>query len=90
LTPDFARYFDQLVDGKPDAREGRFRMQNTRSNAEGHDANKPGEQWAGNNTIGRSLEIGTGAGNEDSAEKNGRTLDEDRVALLTAHWSMDQ
>ena len=24
LTPDLARYLDQLVDGKPDAQEGRF------------------------------------------------------------------
>ncbi len=94
LTPDLARYFDQLVDGKPDAREGRFRIQNNGSNSTGHNANAPGEQWAGNNTISSAIttaDIGAVAGPAGgNAEVNGRTKDEDRVILVTAHWSMDQ
>lgn len=90
LTPDLARYLDQLVDGKPDAREGRFRMQNAGLNAANHTANAPGDQWAANNTMGFAEAGNAGPGNEANAEKNGRTLDEDRVVLLTAHWAMDQ
>lgn len=90
LTPDLARYFDQIIDGKPDAREGRFRIQNPASNAAGHLGNTPGDQWAANNTIARAGDIGTGPGSEANAQVSGRTLDEDRVVLVTAHWSMDQ
>lgn len=90
LTPDLARYFDQLVDGKPDAREGRFRMQNPASNATGHVGNAPGAQWAANNTIAQAGDLATGPGNDANALNTGRTLDEDRVVLLTAHWTMDQ
>ena len=49
LTPDLARYLDQMVDGKPDAQEGRFRQQNITANNVGT-ANQPGVQWAANNT----------------------------------------
>lgn len=94
LTPDLARYFDQLIDGKPDAREGRFRIQNNASNASGHLSNAPGDLWAGNNTISSAIttgDIGAVAGpSGGNAEVNGRTKDEDRVILVTAHWSMDQ
>ena len=90
LTPDLARYFDQLIDGKPDAREGRFRIQNPASNTAGHLGNTPGDQWAANNTIARAGDIATGPGSEANAQVSGRTLDEDRVVLVTAHWSMDQ
>jgi prepilin-type N-terminal cleavage/methylation domain-containing protein len=90
LTPDLARYFDQLIDGKPDAREGRFRIQNPALNAAGGGANAPGDQWAANNTISRNGDIGTGPGSEANATVNGRTFDEDRVVLITAHWTMDQ
>ncbi len=90
LTPDMARYLDQLIDGKPDAREGRFRMQNAGLNATNHTANMPGDQWAANNTMGISEAANAGPGKESNATVNGRTLDEDRVVLLTAHWAMDQ
>lgn len=85
LTPDLARYLDQLIDGKPDAREGRFRIQNAALNTSSHQANAPGDLWHGNNTVARS-EGATLA----NANTRGRTLDEDRVVLLTAHWAMDQ
>lgn len=85
LTPDLARYLDQLIDGKPDAKEGRFRIQNAALNTAGHTANQPGDLWSGNNTVAQSE--GAALGN---ANTNGRTLDEDRVVLLTAHWAMDQ
>ena len=90
LTPDLARYFDQLVDGKPDAKEGRFRIQNPASNATGHQANRPGDLWGGNNTIARDGDIGAAAGAASTGDTTGRALDEDRVILVTAHWSMDQ
>ena len=90
LTPDLARYFDQLIDGKPDAREGRFRIQNNASNASGHAGNAPGDLWAGNNTVARSENSATPGPGGGGAEVNGRTLDEDRVILVTAHWAMDQ
>jgi prepilin-type N-terminal cleavage/methylation domain-containing protein len=90
LTPDLARYFDQLIDGKPDAREGRFRIQNSTLNVTGHLGNAPGDLWAGNNTIGRSEAAPTAGPAGGRAEANGRTLDEDRVVLITAHWAMDQ
>lgn len=84
LTPDLARYLDQLVDGKPDAQEGRLRIQNAGLNTSNHTGNAPGIQWAGNNTWAQS-ERGTA-----TAAATGRTLDEDRVMLMTAHWAMDQ
>lgn len=84
LTPDLARYLDQLVDGKPDAQEGRLRIQNAGLNTSNHTGNAPGIQWTGNNTWAQS-ERATAA-----ADTSGRTLDEDRVMLLTAHWAMDQ
>lgn len=91
LTPDLARYLDQLIDGKPDSREGRFRIQNAATNAANHNANAPGTQWEANNTMGHATEANNaGPGNANAATTNGRTLDEDRVVLLSAHWAMDQ
>ncbi|MCA1789703.1 MAG: prepilin-type N-terminal cleavage/methylation domain-containing protein, partial [Thioalkalivibrio sp.] len=56
LTPDLARFMDQLIDGKADAREGAFRMQDSRDqpgggNPETEEANSPGFQWSANNTV---------------------------------------
>jgi prepilin-type N-terminal cleavage/methylation domain-containing protein len=85
LTPDLARYLDQLIDGKPDASEGRFRIQNSRVNVEGHTGNAPGDLWSGNNTVAMSEGASTANANTD-----GRKLDEDRVVLVTAHWAMEQ
>lgn len=84
LTPDLARYLDQLVDGKPDQREGRFRIQNATLNTANHQGNTPGEEWAANNTYAQSQNANA------TASGAGRELDEDRVVLLTAHWTMDQ
>ena len=83
LTPDLARYLDQLVDGKPDALEGRFRQQNTSANTT-LTANQPGQQWGANNTYGQnSAATATATG-------NGAKLDEDQVVLVSAIWTMDQ
>lgn len=41
LTPDLARSLDQMIDGKPDEREGRFRRQGV-TNAT---TNVPGQEW---------------------------------------------
>lgn len=78
LTPDLARMLDQMIDGKPDAREGRFRLrgvQNTTNNA-------PGVEWAGNNSYGQGA-AGTATG-------AGATRDEDQVMTLTAIYKMNQ
>ena len=100
LTPDLARFIDQLIDGKADSREGRFRIQGRVPHVAGLGiANQPGTQWEANNTIGgfntgnvmnATDGTGTGAANPAGATANGRQMDEDRVVMLTAHWSMDQ
>ncbi|HET6633214.1 MAG TPA: prepilin-type N-terminal cleavage/methylation domain-containing protein [Rhodanobacteraceae bacterium] len=84
LTPDLARLFDQTVDGKPDALEGRFRQQNAGSNDGEPSSQRPGIQWGSNNTYAQSEAGAT------TAEGTGRDKDEDRVVLVTAHWVMDQ
>lgn len=105
LTPDLARFMDQAIDGKPDSREGRFRIQGRPAHASAAEANAPGTQWEANNTEG--VNIATTASNSamtssdsrptiDNASgsaggsASGRTMDEDRVILLTAHWIMEQ
>lgn len=81
LTPDLARSLDQMIDGKPDAREGRFRMQgiaNDLGPAGGKTPyNAPGVEWQATN---RDL-IGT---------TNDRSFDEDQVAIVTAIYKMNQ
>lgn len=83
LTPDLARYLDQLIDGKPDAIEGRFRQQNTSVNTT-LTANQPGQQWGANNTYDQ------GHAATATATGDGRKLDEDQIVLVTAVWVMDQ
>jgi hypothetical protein len=106
LTPDLARFMDQVIDGKPDSREGRFRIQGRPQQTASTDANAPGNQWEANNTQGVAINVGSGnstqMNNSDarSAVVNtagnaggttaGRTFDEDQVILLTAHWIMEQ
>ncbi len=99
LTPDLARYLDQMIDGKPDSREGRFRIQDRAAHTQAAQANAPGTSWEANNTIGSQIggnaQSGTdgaptGAANPNGATATGRQYDEDRVVLLTAHWAMDQ
>ncbi len=91
LTPDLARFVDQLIDGQADAREGRFRIQDAREHQSTDQANAPGDQWAANNTFEQVTQNPTAGGVDPSnATGDGRTLDEDRVALVTAHWRMEQ
>ena len=99
LTPDLARFMDQLIDGKPDSREGRFRIQGRVAHNAAANANAPGTAWEANNTIGgivvgNSMNAadgtGVGAANPNAATAAGRQFDEDRVVMLTAHWIMDQ
>lgn len=78
LTPDLARMLDQMVDGKPDAREGRFRLQGI---ANGANPNAPGVQW--NRTNDDSLPGSAAAG--DNAR-----LDENQVATVVAVYKMNQ
>lgn len=84
LTPDLARALDQLIDGKPDALEGRFRQQNNGTNDNEPSFQAPGIEWVANNTYRHE-----GSGSL-SALGTGENKDENRVALLTAHWIMDQ
>lgn len=99
LTPDLARYLDQLVDGKPDSREGRFRIQDRAAHTQASDANQPGTSWEANNTVASNIggnnqsgsdSAAIGPNNPNGATAQGREFDEDRVTLLTAHWVMDQ
>lgn len=84
LTPDLARLFDQIVDGKPDALEGRFRQQNAAANDSEPSSQRPGVEWASNNTYAQSEAGAT------TSQGMGRDKDEDRVSLVTANWVMDQ
>jgi hypothetical protein len=81
LTPDLARMLDQMVDGKPDAQEGRFRQAGVANGA----GNAPGVQWAANNSYGRGA---TGATVTDVGA--GNTRDEEQVLTLTAVYKMNQ
>ena len=102
MTPDLARFLDQLIDGKPDSREGRFRIQGIPSHTSSNQANGPGTQWQANNTMASASIQGvsdltvTPSGNSDSAStattatQMGREMDEDRVVLLTGYWVMEQ
>lgn len=105
LTPDLARFLDQVVDGKPDSREGRFRIQGRPAHAAAGEANGPGTQWEANNTQGANIATTAANSNMGSSDTrstisntsgdtggvaSGRRFDEDRVILLTAHWTMDQ
>lgn len=79
LTPDLARMLDQMIDGKPDAQEGRFRLRGVANGA----PNLPGVEWAGNNSYGRGAAGATAAG-------AGKTRDEEQVLTLTAIYKMNQ
>ena len=105
LTPDLARFMDQVIDGKPDSREGRFRIQSRPAHTASTQANAPGNQWEANNTEGNNIadtQANSAMNNSDTRQAidnasgnaggtaTGRTYDEDRVILLTAHWTMEQ
>ncbi|MDR2679001.1 MAG: prepilin-type N-terminal cleavage/methylation domain-containing protein [Zoogloeaceae bacterium] len=85
LTPDLARYLDGLIDGKADALEGRFRQQDARHNAQEPSHQVPGQEWRANNTFAQAE-----SAYSSSAEGVGSNRDEDRVALVTAQWIMEQ
>ncbi|MCK7593781.1 type II secretion system protein [Pseudomarimonas salicorniae] len=79
LTPDLARALDQMIDGKPDAREGLFRQQGI-----GNDTNGvPGAQWTSNNTHEFTSTT-------QASQTAGANLDEDQVAIVVAHYKMNQ
>ncbi|GAA6142589.1 prepilin-type N-terminal cleavage/methylation domain-containing protein [Hydrogenophaga sp. 5NK40-0174] len=78
LTPDLARMLDQMVDGKPDAQEGRFRLQGIGNGV----ANGPGVQW--NRTNDDSINGGAGAAGDNLQ------LDEQQVATVVAIYKMNQ
>ncbi len=79
LTPDLARTLDQMIDGKPDAREGMFRLSTIDNGA----ANAPGAEWVGNNTFAMGAATPTATGPGDK-------FDEDQVMTLVAHYKMNQ
>jgi prepilin-type N-terminal cleavage/methylation domain-containing protein len=79
LTPDLARSLDQMIDGKPDAREGMFRQQSV-DNGTG---NVAGVEWNTNNTVQY------GAGSIAPTGK-GRERDEDQVETVVAIYKMNQ
>jgi len=81
LTPDLARYLDQMVDGKPDAREGRFRQQGVDNGTR----NEPGVQWNTNNTF----EYSEGSSPWGTVA-NGSKRDEDQVKTVVAVYKMNQ
>ncbi|CAN7345107.1 prepilin-type N-terminal cleavage/methylation domain-containing protein [Acidovorax sp. LjRoot118] len=78
LTPDLARALDQMIDGKPDEREGRFRRQNVANNAGGA-INAPGQEWQASNRD-----------SIDTAHARDRSFDEDQVVIVTAIYRMNQ
>lgn len=75
LTPDLARALDQMIDGKPDAREGAFRQVGV---ADGSGA-EPGVEWDADNR--------DEYGDEESTSPN---RDEQQIAVVTAHYKMNQ
>ncbi|GHU44948.1 prepilin-type N-terminal cleavage/methylation domain-containing protein [Betaproteobacteria bacterium] len=81
LTPDLARALDQMIDGKPDAREGLFRQEGIENGT----ANQAGLEWSANNT--HYYQSGTGGlGGVD----NGRRHDEDQIETVVAIYKMNQ
>jgi hypothetical protein len=69
---------DQMIDGKPDAREGRFRLQGIANGT----ANEPGVEW--NRTNNDSIASGAGAAG------NNNSFDEDQVVTVVAIYKMNQ
>lgn len=79
LTPDLARMLDQMTDGKPDAREGRFRLQGVANG----DANAPGVPWNRTNDDSIVSVVTDGVGNN-------LKRDEDQVVTVVAIYKMNQ
>jgi prepilin-type N-terminal cleavage/methylation domain-containing protein len=81
LTPDLARSLDQMVDGKPDAREGLFRQEGVLNTT----LNTAGVEWGANNA-----QVYTGNNPIDQATGAGDQRDEDQVQTLVAIYQMNQ
>ncbi|GAA6121387.1 prepilin-type N-terminal cleavage/methylation domain-containing protein [Acidovorax sp. FG27] len=79
LTPDLARMLDQMIDGKPDAQEGRFRQQGVQNGT----PNAAGVEWSANNTY-------QDGATDTVAGQAGRTQDEDQVIRMVAIYKMNQ
>lgn len=77
LTPDLARALDQMIDGKADAREGMFRQ--AESSFSAHSTRTPGVEWNADNRVEYGGDVAAGA-----------NRDEDQVAVVTAHYKMNQ
>jgi prepilin-type N-terminal cleavage/methylation domain-containing protein len=78
LTPDLARAIDQMIDGKPDAQEGRFRQYGIANGT----PNAPGVEWGANN----KSQMGDGA----PSATGGRAQDEDQVIVVAGVLKMNQ
>ena len=68
-----------VIDGKPDAQEGRFRLRGIANGT----PNGPGVEWSANNSYGRGAAAPTASG-------AGNTRDEEQVITLTAIYKMNQ
>ena len=79
LTPELARMLDQMVDGKPDAQEGRFRLQGVANGV----ANAPGVQWNRTNDDTAASAAADDAGDD-------LQLDESQVVTVVAVYKMNQ
>jgi hypothetical protein len=81
LTPDLARSLDQMVDGKPDAREGVFRQEGVANGT----ANAAGVEWGANNTQTHST-----ANTINAAATMGDEHDEAQIQTVVAIYKMNQ
>jgi len=77
LTPDLARALDQMIDGKPDAREGMFRQEAVANTTNG----SAGIEWNTNNTKIQTAGATTGSGSN---------LDENQIQTVVAQYKMNQ
>ncbi len=80
LTPDLARTLDQMIDGKPDAREGLFRQQGVANGTAG----TAGVEWDGNNSQDEQVS------DNGDATNTADNQDEDQVITLVAIYKMNQ
>lgn len=81
LTPELAREFDRMIDGKADAIEGMFRQYNPNSNSL-TTSGESGREWLGNNTYAMNDQV--------VESREGLNRDEDAVMLVTAVYKMEQ
>lgn len=85
LTPEIAREFDRMIDGKADALEGVFRQYNELlTSAVTTTSGEAGIEWLGNNTYS------TADAPVSPTDADGDNLDEDEILLVTAVYKMDQ